>query len=66
MLDKLVSFFLISAVLGVAVSYSKLYLFHIALVVIYMYILVNYFNKQLILDKINSTSKLQYMFVYHL
>lgn len=66
MLDKLVLFFLVSAVLGVAVSYSKLYLFHIALMILVlytMYIVIKNKKVSILKNRIKSVDK-SFYFVY--
>lgn len=64
MLNKLVSFFLISAVLGVAVSYGKFYLFHLSLIILYIYLLIHYSNIDNIIKVFLTTNKMHYMFYF--
>lgn len=62
MLEKLIGFFLVSAVLGVAVSYDKLYLFHISLVILISYCFIKKEYRNQFLIKFFDSTKLQYMF----
>jgi len=57
MLDKLVLFFIVSAVIGVAVSYSKLYLFHISYIMLFGYLVVHY-------DRFNIKKTIRDNYVY--
>lgn len=42
MIDKLVKLFLVSAIIGASISYSKVYLFHIALILLFSYTVYNF------------------------
>lgn len=63
-LDKLVKFFLFSAILGVAVSYSKIYLFHVSLFIIIVYILSRKVKNERVFNvKLFQTKELFFWFV---
>lgn len=62
-LETFINFFLASAVIGVAISYSKLYLFHVALVLlIFVFIKTNVNNFKIKLPKLPT--KLHYIFYF--
>ena len=60
--DFVVSMFLISATLGIAISYSKIYLFHISLLFLALYFLLILLNNNLTITKTKTFTKLHYFF----
>lgn len=65
MLNKLVIFFLVSAVIGVSISYSKIYLFHISYLSLFIYLLIN-IKKYQIKNTIIANYKYLLFFVFFL
>ncbi|MFY0744754.1 O-antigen ligase family protein [Solibacillus silvestris] len=60
--DFVVSLFIASSVLGVAVSYSKLYLFHISLMILFAYFLISLSHNNFKIKKILLPSKFHSLF----
>ncbi len=62
--DKVISFFLTSAVLGIAISYSNVYLFHIALIILLAYFAFSTLKNNLTIKVPVFPSKLHRLFLW--